>query len=591
MSRILTLSLAFVLASCNLFLQTTLKQDTRTEQLITQGKRFLRNESYNEAWDSFELARERDFNRSTTAAIYLSGLTAYYLDYGDIASQRFNTIIREYPKSMYVEDAKYHLALLNLFNGKTDQIQLDALDQLLSLSDQASNGRLGKDALDKAKAELFEKRSSPFIAKYVSRVAPKHKQWVMEALLYQEIQEGQTEKAKQRYEMFLNSGGRKSDYLKQLFPDKKEKEMRPTFEPNIIRLAIFLPLYLNQAGIPYLDKIPQESQRALEFYEGFKMAVDKYKENSSKNIFLKIYDTQRDTTITSLYMNQLDSLGPNVVVGEIYNNQSHIISRWAEEKKVPQIVPISPSEELVEDKLFTFLAHPTAYTHGAVMANYAFNNLNHRRAYVFTDRTSSTDMLASGFSERFTLLGGQVDTLSFTYNRKIDTDIVDEIKDLVDRVEDSTAVYIPLMGNEESASLIINLMKRENKMVTVMGSPHFRSRYNTLSREIKEDYKMLFTTSHLHDPEDQAFKEVYNDYLKNYEVPPSDNVIQGYDLAMYILRMLDNFNPQLGMSLDQYLRFAPKYKSLHLDYGFDSTQSNQQVNIGQYTDEGVIKVN
>jgi hypothetical protein len=123
-----------------------------------------------------------------------------------------------------------------------------------------------------------------------------------------------------------------------------------------------------------------------------------------------------------------------------------------------------------------------------------------------------------------------------------------------------------------------------------MGSPHFRSRYNTLARETKEDFQLLFSTSHMNDENSLKYKNLYRKYLEKFDYPINDNVIQGYDMAMYLFHILDNFNPNLGMSLDTYLRLAPAYESLHLDFRFQSEQSNQRVNIGQYIRDGIIRV-
>ena len=47
-------------------------------------------------------------------------------------------------------------------------------------------------------------------------------------------------------------------------------------------------------------------QLALEFYEGFEMAVHKYNESPGKNVYLEVFDTQRDTGITRSFTQRLD---------------------------------------------------------------------------------------------------------------------------------------------------------------------------------------------------------------------------------------------------------------------------------------------
>ena len=74
-------------------------------------------------------------------------------------------------------------------------------------------------------------------------------------------------------------------------------------------------------------------------------------------------------------------------------------------------------------------------------------------------------------------------------------------------------------------------------------------------------------------------------------MPPSDNSIQGYDLAKFLISLMDSYDPSMGVGLETFLRVTPVVKGLHIDYHFGSTQSNQSVNIGQYTADGVKRVN
>lgn len=588
MHRLLTLLLFFALASCNLTKQATLKQDPRATQLLQQGKRYLASKNYSKAWDSFELARERDFNQSTTTAIFLSGLSAYYLNYDDIALQRFEDIIKNYPKSKYVDNAKYHKGILQARSFNTSSVRMQGLS-LLASSMKSKDSRLAKDSEIALQRELFENASLAFLKGYY-RNAPDHvNKLVMEALLYKELLEGNTESAKKRYDIYLENDGKDSPFFQKLFPKEPESIPVEMFEPNILRIALFLPIYASSESAGFGGKIPDRSVRGLEFYEGIQLALNELAEENRKNIYIRVFDTFRDTLTTRAQLNELDILQPQLIIGGIYNATSRIISGYAEKRGITQVIPMSPAANLVEDKVFTFLAHPAVRTHGARMADYAFNKLNLSYVSVFSDKSPGTAELAEGFIERFSLLGGLVDTLFFGKDFK--EEALEEIPDLIGRVQDSSGVYIPLMGNEEAASLIVNLLKKEEKSVKVMGSPHFRSRYTTLPIDVKEDFEILFSTTHLNSPSDPNFRKMYNDYLRTYKMPPSDNSIQGYDLAKFIIHMMDGYDPSMGVGLETFLRVTPVVKGLHIDYYFGSTQSNQSVNIGQYTKEGVIKVN
>ena len=586
----LLLSVLF-LTSCGLLKPTTTPLDRDADQLLASGKRLMQNQKYEDALDKFEIVREKSFNRSTTAAIYLSGLAAYYLEYNEIAMQRFSTIIQEYDKSRYVEDAKFHQAMIWSKSRRAEE-RIQGVENLISLSRSGSNSKLKDDARVQVQKALFESLPLADVEKMYSNPPSSYKLTIFEALAYRKMENGEINGTKLLYQQYIENGGKDSEFLKKMFPDEADIPIPELFEPNIMRVAMFLPFHLNDTRTQFGKEIPQQTIRGLEFYEGFKLAVDLYTPRANKEIFMKVFDTRRDTNATKLYFRQLEEIRPNIIVGGVYNTPSKVISNWAEENKTIQIIPISATAELVEDKNYVFLAHPSAFTHGQKMAEYAFHDLGLRYAAVFTDKNNATQRLADGFFTTFSELGGQVDTL------EVDDDYeeiaIEQIPKLINRIPNtdtlSTGVYIPLMGNEESASLIVNVLKKEAKNVVIMGSPHFRSRYNTLDRDTKEGFGLLFSTSHFNDAESRKYKTMYNEYLKRYSYPPTDNVIQGYDLGMYLLEMYDKYDPSLGMTIDRYMRIYPRFEGIHLNYRFNGSQSNQQVNIGKYTPDGVIRI-
>ncbi|MDP5172644.1 MAG: ABC transporter substrate-binding protein [Bacteroidia bacterium] len=596
MNRLFILLLLLPLLSCNLLKQATLATDPRTDALILEGKQAMRSGNYMDAWDAFEIAREREFNRSSTVAIYLAGFSAYKLGYDDIAKSRFSTIVTEFPKSRYVEDANYHMALLALKKKSAPKAQFAALSQLLDLQSEARDPNLKDLALAKWRSYLFDTADRDLLDVYVGTVPALYQAYVMEALVYRILEEDGPLVAKLRLDNYKQDGGKMTTWLNSLFPNTLPPKVvaDPRWkDPNLIKIGLVLPFQLDQRGMApaYLQEIPESMVRPLEFYEGFRMAVDEYQASGNKRVFLSVIDSRRDTIRTRQLYSKLDSQGIQVLVGDVYNAQSRVLSEWAESRKVPQIVPLSPSEELVENKRYTFLANPTAMTHGASMAEYAFESMGLRHMYIFTDNTSATQELLQGFRTRFQAKGGTIDTLLFSQN--FDDVALSQIPKLARSIPantPNTGVYIPIMGNEEASSLILNILQNQGKNLPVLGSPHFRSNYPSITSDTKANFNLIFSTSYLIEAEDEAYASFYQKYLKTYYFPPSEFAVQGYDIGKYVLKQLSSYNPSLGMDLASFLRVSPGIESLHLPYQFRSQQSNQQVNLGQYTEMGILKL-
>jgi ABC-type branched-subunit amino acid transport system substrate-binding protein/tetratricopeptide (TPR) repeat protein len=589
MNRLLPLFLLLLsFSSCEIFRQAALSRDIQAETYLAQGKTALRSGRYTEALDAFEMARQRQFNQSTTASIYLSGLSAYYLDYNEIAQIRFQTIIEDYPQSRYVEESRYHLALVHL-RSRTLRVRLKGMKALLQLGGNANDRTIGKDAYAALQEYLFFRGEDEDVEAFYKEVGTKDKKMVMEGLVYRKIQNGVPEIGRRIYLEYLEEKGDSSRFLNTYFPETGSKPANNWFEPDIMRVAVFMPFFLNQPALAYLKEIPAKSRRSLDFYQGFRMAIEAHVGNAEKKIHLKIFDTRQDTNLVKSQLQQLDRLQPHVIIGEIYSPQTLQISAWAEAHKTIQVIPFSASSALVENKAFTFLAHPSAQTHGARLAEYAFEELGVRTVAVFTDNGIGAQQLMAGYCQTFLDLGGTVDTLAFS--RDYGELGKDQIPDLVDRVN-TEAVYIAVTGNEEAASLILNLLKREGKDdMVIMGSPHFYSRYNTLGREIKESMGLIFTSSFLPDLKSVDYQQFVVDYRNRFRLPPSEEALQGYDLGLFLVEKVDKYNPELPIPLNTYFRIAPEHHALHVDFHFDQQQSNQRVNIGQFAEDGINKLN
>lgn len=588
-----------LLTSCSLFKQANLGPDPRTDALILEGKQNLRRGNVMEAWDSFEIAREREFNRSSTAATYLAGYAAFKLGYDEIAESRFQEIIRDFPKSRYTDDAEYHLALILLRKGGALAHEFEGLDRLVGLASNARDSRMKSMALAEWRSFLFEFADRDVLETY-SRTSPDaYKHYVMEALAYKILQQDGPSVASMRLEAYYQEGGRSTEFLDSFMasaglvdqPAPPNKNPRWA-DPNLLRIALVLPFQINQVGYPaYLSEIPQNQVRPLEYYEGFQMALREFQANSSKKVFVKVLDSERDTFRTKRILRELDSLGIQAVIGDIYNTQSRIISEWAEQRQVAQVVPLSPSSDLVNQKMHTFLANPTAFTHGQKMADYAFQQLGLRHTYIFTDGTTTTQELLRGYQQAFIGLGGTVDTLLFS--RFYESIAVEQIPDLVDQIPEQdfqAGIYIPLMGNEEASSLILNLLLQQGKQLPLLGSPHFRNNYTSIPSSTKSSFELIFSTSYLVESTAPGVQTLYRRYLQEYGFPPSEHVIQGYDMGTYLLHQMNRYSPAMGMSFSDFLRLAPKVNTLHLPFQFAAEQSNQVVNLGQYTELGIIKI-
>ncbi|MFK7920647.1 MAG: ABC transporter substrate-binding protein [Bacteroidia bacterium] len=570
-----------------------LKIDPIAQDLISQGKRFLRAGNYRLAWDAFESAIDRPFHQGTTAAVYLSGIAALQGQQENVALKRFEEIIQQYPLSRYVEEAVYHRALIYL-KATSISLQQTGLLELLELESSARDPQLREDALTAVRAFTFEDIALNDLETMYDEAQLGQKDLFLVPLVYQLTEVGRKEDAESYYGDYLWMGGNDLPYLERILAE--DVVTTAVAERSVIKLALVLPIHyerLSTYQIDSLKEIPGKTKLALEFYEGFEAALREHQDEGERKILLRVLDSERDSSVTEGILNNLDTFRPDMIIGDVYNQQSTQLSNWAEVMRVPQVIPLSPTYELVQGKNQTFLAHPAVQEHGVRMALFARDSLKLNKIAIWSDQRFATELLAQSFKNTFMSLGGEV--VDFVVDSTFDREAVKGIEKLIREMGGTNVdgVYIPILSNEETCGLIFSLMDKmySSRKLKVMGSPHWWLRYNNIDRELKDRYGVYFSSSYLVDPANEDYQNFYQYYLRRFEFPPSQYAVQGYDLGRYLLAILDQYEFRSGEALAEYLREYPVFNGIHTNFQFSGGQSNQFVNIGQFQESGIIKVN
>lgn len=555
--------------------------NAKANELVSLGKTFLERKDYSQAARAFESAIQLDFNQVSTAAIFLSGQAYYFLGDNYMATQRFDQIIFTYASSRYLDDAIYHKALCLMRAYETEKQRL-GLDDMFFLISRSPRFDIVRNAQDALKEHLFYQLPNFVVEDYYAKAPFSYRPLFIEAICYRRVQEGKEADARRIYNNYVLNGGKESYFILGLF---NEREIFHYYEPNVTKLALFLPLFLNETSPG--GKIPTQSKVALDFYEGFQKAVSDFEPYARKKLFLKVFDTQRDSLRIADQLDELEAFYPDMLIGEVYNNQSLQLSDWSERRGIPQMVPFSPTVSM-RDKNFLFLHHSSVTTHAQRMAEYARYKLRLNRVAVWTDGRRVTDQLIRTFTAAFDTLGGEVILVpidsQFTNAKK---QILDYVRNLKGQQVDG--FYVPI-SNEESCGLIISEMQYVGIPARVMGGPAWGT-YKAIDKELLARYEVVYSTSYIPKSDSIQYQSFFNEYLRLYKSPPSEYAIQGYDLGMYLLQMLNRYDYKSGQSLADFIRQYGIHRGIHQDVYFSKKNDNQLLHIMQYGPGGKRKVN
>lgn len=406
----------------------------------------------------------------------------------------------------------------------------------------------------------------------------------MEALCYRYLRENNKNEAEAVYQNHLNAGKTTSPFVENLLLNASHSTATNGISSPIVTIAVMLPFFSpnNTMDIDTLKSTPEDSQLALELYEGFIEGVSTYSQFSKKKYFIKVFDTKRDNYTLQRQLQELEMMQPDMIIGEVYNKQSRLIAEWAAQHPVTQIIPLSPTRSLIENRQNVFLLNPSTTTHGYKMAEYAYRDLGLRKVTVWTDGRASTGILAYAFASRFQVMGGTPIIALIDSVYKLAQPQILQSKDKFTEVE---GMYIPI-NNEETVGLMLSLIDANRYKIKVMALPDIEL-YEQIEREVKEICGVYYTTTYTPQIESEGYQTYFDSHLIEYNAPPTEYHIRGYDMGQYISRVWDDYN---GGDFNQFLRnYVPAY-GIHGEYDFNREQDNQGVRVQQYTNEGIITV-
>jgi|GEM_PF-3103325 len=556
-------------------------KDKKADNLVSLAKRYFKTQNYLDAAISYDLATQRPYNQLTTYSVYMAGLSYYRLGEMEKALDKFQVLIKDYSKSKYKEDAIYHRGLI-LMSSEGVNDREKGMDALFKLMGETRDGTLRSACESQIKDHLFNKYPLSFLDLYILFAPEAYKPWFVEAACFQLQEGGQGYAALERIAEYEAKGGVMTDYLNGL---KGKFETGQIINPGRLNIAIFLSL--NLQTLDTAQAVPKKSLWAVEMLEGMKIALDSIGGQMNKQVNVRIFDTKGDTALLHQQIDSLDQFAPNAIVGDIRSAMARPISNWAERNKVLHIIPRNPVMRLVKDKRYTFLAHPALETHGAQMAEYAYNVENKRKFLVFNDHSFVSERFATAFkavidsTEEGSVTMRDVAKI-YEDNRKSIPSFIKSLK-----YKDYDAIYIPL-PSEESAGLIISQLNYHRVEIPVMGGPDWEI-FNVIDPELKTKYELQYSTFFYEKNDSIMYDSLTTACLMDYAYKPSKNTLLGFDIMAYTLELAKSMNGQVDPG--EYVRNAPVYHGIHQDFFYGGEQNNQMVNIIKFEDGRTKKVN
>lgn len=330
-------------------------------------------------------------------------------------------------------------------------------------------------------------------------------------------------------------------------------------------ISYLLPFFTN--NFSELDKeMYEKSLWALNFYAGAKLALDTL---SAEGINLKVNvaDTKAEDAQLQLLLKQEAIKDADVIIGTETNANVKITADFAKANGKIFISPYNPAADLVASNTQFVQINPSLRTNCEAIMRYV------RKTYqtdqiVIICRDKANEREAMQYLQlENTKLGG-TKLKEFILDEK--TGVVGaDIKGTISA--ESMAYIIPIWG-QNSETIIYSLLNKINnakgkRNFTVFGMPQWAN-FQVNGYDAFEPLKVHITQPVYTDKIEPNIKNFTVNYYNTYAAAPADESFIGYDLTLYVGRMLHRYGTKFNEVLD-----AVPFTGLQTKFNFEREKS------------------
>jgi ABC-type branched-subunit amino acid transport system substrate-binding protein len=350
---------------------------------------------------------------------------------------------------------------------------------------------------------------------------------------------------------------------KQTKPDKEEQlpcgKDRSALKP-VYNVALLVPLFLGEVSQMDVDAGSDASEQEyrplqfLEFYEGFRMALDSLKETGI-SLKVHVYDADRDTVNTIKLLEKPELKNMDLIIGLMYQRNFRILADFAEKNNINIVNPISERDSIVLGNPRIFKICPSSKTQFSEMIRYVTTDFGDSNVIVISDNQRLNKAIATSI---MTELGEQ----------KVDVHLAEGYGEVLSLLTSKKGNIIILISNNRSYVLdvVTKLNEHRNEFsMTLLGLP----RWDQFD-DIEADYLVNLNTHvmapYFIDYDDPGVKKFVAQFQERYKNDPDPLAFQGFDVTMYFVTALWSY----GRSFERCIPEL-RMKSLQTDFRFSSS--------------------
>ncbi|MEM7101838.1 MAG: hypothetical protein AAF502_01830 [Bacteroidota bacterium] len=358
-------------------------------------------------------------------------------------------------------------------------------------------------------------------------------------------------------------------------------------------MVVMLPFFINR--VTPMGDTPEESQLALEFYEGVKLALDQL-ENEGVKLNINVLDTQADTNVVKILLSRSEVNNADIILGPITRDNNRIVARFARETGIVVVSPLNTRTDIVEQNPFYIQANPSSKTIFTQLLRYVNERHNGLQQVIVIAPEGRTGDLRVGYLEEANRLISrlpnppELNTIRFKLEEGAVLDLTETLQTL-----DSNVVIIPSRDQGFVGFVMRELSLLREKHPTIVYGMSRWQEFERIDFNYFQNLSVHLPSSGFASPNNNMVVDFKRNYLNKVGILPTTYAYKGYDTCLYFGRMLRDYGVYFQGFFDEadalFMHSGFSFKPIYQNPGIPvegeaviSQYENQLIDIIEFDD-------
>ena len=361
---------------------------------------------------------------------------------------------------------------------------------------------------------------------------------------------------------------------------------------EIYNVGLFLPLYLakNDSAFTYENKDEQKtiypkSIPAVEFYEGFSLAIDSLKK-LGVNCNILVYDIPSDSLQIVNFLKKPELKELNLIIGPFHSDDVGVVADFCKRNKIMMIAPFSQASKALLGNSYLCKATPSSSTQVEQLANYISINNKGSNILVAHNNLSKEKTSAEIFKNKANKILG-TDSVTVIVYKSIG------LKGLTGKLSTTKNNIIFVPSNDQA--FVTDFLNKMNTLtkdykIIIVGMESWIG-YENLEINTIQNTQLHIPSNNYVDYANPETKKFIQRFRETYKTEPNKFAYEGYDIAMYHLLTLKNYGITFMEKTTEFKSNGINTQFNYFKTGTESGYENQKVFILKYQDFSLIPAN